>query len=287
MNPFELSSRNFELFGSFAEIGIYEAERTMADIVLDDVYREALRLQKIFNVYDQSSEISMLNKKKGMVVSDELREVIKEALLWCHRTNGVYDITHGLNFMRKKSGMPLKQLSCSYKDVKMHGRSISLNHPEAILDLGSIAKGYIVDKLVSFMQASGIESGFIDARGDMAIFGGHLELIDIQHPRLDAAIQTIIFEQASVATSGDYRQYYGSYEQSHLVYGHDDFSSVTVVAPTTMLADVLATCIFLLDKQCLREISSIRPEAKIVAIEKDLSQHWLNGAENLVYKNEH
>ncbi len=54
-----------KLFGAFIEIILYDFSKKEADTILKKTYKEALRLEKIFNIYDTSSELSILNKSKN------------------------------------------------------------------------------------------------------------------------------------------------------------------------------------------------------------------------------
>jgi thiamine biosynthesis lipoprotein ApbE len=97
------------------------------------------------------------------------------------------------------------------------------------------------------MKQSGIENGFIDARGDMRIFGSIPEIIEIQHPRFDKGIRPLVFENSSVATSGDYNQYFKDFKTNHII-GSSDIISVTVFDELLVDADALATCLMLMGK---------------------------------------
>ena len=57
MMDYEFSDR---LFGDKIEITLYDIEPQLAKPIAEDAYREALRLQKIFNIYDDESELSLL-----------------------------------------------------------------------------------------------------------------------------------------------------------------------------------------------------------------------------------
>jgi len=53
-----------KLFGDKTDFVIYDAPEEFAKDIVEEVYTEALRLQKIFNVYDSESELSELKKEK-------------------------------------------------------------------------------------------------------------------------------------------------------------------------------------------------------------------------------
>jgi thiamine biosynthesis lipoprotein len=237
-------NKKMQLLGKEVEFVLYKAEGSLNETVFDKIYTEMLRLQKIFNFFDPESELSLLNKKRTSPVSQELLEVITMCLPWCEFTGGTYDISKGKEIMQRKKDEEITPVKCSYKDIKISGNTISLTQPEALIDLGSVAKGYIGDKMKEFLKKNVITSAFIDLRGDMIFWGEFTEKINIQHPRdPEKSIFSFKKSNAAVATSGDYEQYYGSYEKSHIINAKD-FCSVTVVADTLAEADILATCIF-------------------------------------------
>src|SRR5205807_8455196 len=137
----------------------------------------------------------------------------------------------------------------SYRDVQLdpERKTITLRRP-LILDLGAVAKGLAVDTAARELQPAG--SFAIDAGGDLYLAGrnpaGETWTVGIRHPRLhDQLIETLRVSDQAVCTSGDYER------RGHEGHGHildprtgqpaDEVASVTVVAPTAMLADAIAT----------------------------------------------
>ena len=45
---------------------------------------------------------------------------------------------------------------CTYRDIEVSGSKVRLNHEDVLIDLGSIAKGYIVDRIVEFLKGKPI-----------------------------------------------------------------------------------------------------------------------------------
>jgi len=273
--------RSFKLLGGTITIGIYDIDQILLDGLFEELYKEGLRLEKIFNFFDSTSELSMLNKNRVLKVSEELLTVIKKGSGYAEMTDGAYDITLGKNIMNRKRNLELVKLGCSYKDIIIKGNIVALNHPDILIDLGSIAKGYIADMIIEYMKKLGIENGFIDARGDLRIFGKALEIVQVQHPRIEEkGLRKIIFKNMSIATSGDYKQYYGSYEKSHII-GNKDVISVTVVADELVDADALATCLFVIGLENIEKLMDGR-NASAYVIDKDLKEYYFNGFQNLI-----
>ncbi len=276
------TERFFPLMGGTAAVTLYDTPNVEAEGRFESIRVEASRLERVFSLYDPMSELSMLNAKREADVSDELLGTIRKALAFAAETDGRYDVTQGRGFLARKRGEGDVQTSCSFRDVSIRGRRVSLNHSDALLDLGSIAKGRVVDGLVDYMRGIGVPGGFIDARGDMRIFGRHLEIVWIQNPRDNKRREKpFVLEDSAVATSGDYNQYAGAYDRSHIL-GQRDFASVTVHADTLTEADAAATCLFVLGTEGAGRFMGRHPELKAYAIDAGLGGHAFNGFDELL-----
>jgi thiamine biosynthesis lipoprotein len=271
-----------ELFGKEIEVLLPEVEEKVAEEIIDEMYLEALRLQKIFNIYDKDSELSKLNKKRKLKVSEELLEVLVYALKFCKLTNGKYDISIGKNILQRKNKEKEIKQSCSYKDIEIDGNEVILKNAEVLIDLGSVAKGYITDKLVEFLKSRGVEGGMLDSRGDIAVFGETKTKIAIQHPRKkEESICTIELKNCGVATSGDYYQFYRDFKKSHIL-NQKEIISLTVVAPTLKEADIYATVLFVLDKKEREELIKKNKNIKVFTVDESLNIKKYNGFEELL-----
>jgi FAD:protein FMN transferase len=273
-----------KLFGTYADFRLYDVDEIFAKDILERVYNEGLRLQKIFNYYDTNSELSKLNNKRNIKASEELIEVIKKALEMCELTEGEYDISMGMSIDKRKTGQKDIKMPSNYKAIIISGKNIVLGSPDIKIDLGSIAKGYIVDKMIKFLKEEGILSGLIDARGDIRIFGDTSHIFGIQHPRdKEQIIEKISLKNASVATSGDYNQYYGSYDKSHIL-NSKDLISVTVVADSLMEADLFATAFFVCREELKQRLIKIFPHLRVLTYNKELKSEYYNNFEALMTK---
>ncbi|MBI5392489.1 FAD:protein FMN transferase [Candidatus Woesearchaeota archaeon] len=275
-----------KLFGKEIEIVLFDTEEELIHDILEEAYSEALRLQKIFNLYDNKSCLSLLNKNRKIAVPKEFLEVLKVALDMCRRTNGLYDISLGKQFLQRKRNEDLTPLNCSFRDIKINGDIVTLSNADIIVDLGSIAKGYITDKIAEFIQSKGVVSGLIDARGDISVFGKQKRIIYVQHPREnDKFISALKLKNVGVATSGDYNQFDKDYDKCHII-NQRDYISVTVVAPTVMEADAYATAIFVMPKNDVKKLVRDNKHIKVLCITKNLNIEIYNNLKEDIYKDE-
>jgi thiamine biosynthesis lipoprotein len=144
----------------------------------------------------------------------------------------------------------------SYRDVALDPdhQTIALLHP-LILDLGAVAKGFAID--MAARELGPFEDFAINAGGDLYLGGrnpaGTPWSIGIRHPRRDRhLIASVCASDAAVCTSGDYERTTADARAGHHILDprsgapSTDVASVTVVAPTAMAADALATAAFVL-----------------------------------------
>lgn len=269
-------SKEFDLVGGKVIVTFYGVDESMADFLVEKIVKEGLRLQKIFNFYDNNSELCILNKRRKIKASKELLELLKICLPYCELTESAYDITRGKNIDERKKGKVLSKTHCSHKNIIIKKDTITLDNPEVIIDLGSAAKGYIGDKLSELIKGFGVEDFFLDLRGDLVSHGDHKETIKIQHPRdKDLFIHQFEITNKSVATSGDYLQYFKTYKKSHII-NSKDIISATVISDTLTKADIIATCLIVSGTKGLNNFK----EEKYFLVDQHLKTHMSEGFKN-------
>src|SRR3990170_1462509 len=125
------------------------------------------------------------------------------------------------------------------------------------LNLGGVAKGYIVDMAAGVLKAHGVKSAVVHAGGDMFVFQEDRTdpfTIGIQHPRKKGELlgEAHVYNGA-VPTSGDYERYF---EKDGVRYHHildpktgfpaKGTQSVTIIAEDPTSADALSTAVFVM-----------------------------------------
>lgn len=270
----------FDIFRGKMNIIVYTPEREETIKIINGAYAEALRLQKIFNFFDEKSELSKLNKKRKMKVSKELKEVIENAIKFSEMTNGKYDISLGKEFLQRKKGEEVEKVGCDYNDILIKGDEVILNHKDILIDLGSIAKGYITDRIGEYLKEKGIEDFMIDSRGDILFAGELKHRIGVEHPRKEGRICSIEVGEGGVATSGDYNQFDKSFDKSHII-NPNEIISLTVIAPSLEEADVYATSLFVANDEERAKMLKNK-EIKVMMIDKNLNLRMFNGFKEII-----
>ncbi len=227
-------------------------------------------------------------------VSDLLFEAVRFALAVAEETDGAFDPTvghametRGFNREHRTGAIVESHLTpprdVSYRDVVCNadGKTVTLLRP-LVLDLGAVAKGLAIDMAARELQP--FRDFAIDAGGDLYLGGrnpdGELWSVGIRHPRIDGELIDVLrVSDKAVCTSGDY--------EKRVAAGHHildprtgvpaaNAASVTVIAPTAMLADAVATAAFVLGPaEGIELCESLGLEGLILTA--NLERHETNG----------
>ncbi len=221
-----------------------------------------------------TGDIGRINRGEGVILSDEVIEIIKQGIRIGNITNGAFDITirplvklwKGF----KKEYIPTEEEIkkvlplVNYKNIKIETGStgfqpvVKFKRDNMQIDLSGIAKGYAADKAVEVLKKEGIKKGLVNAGGDIRVFGDRVFNIGIKDPRKTGVIKTIKLKNQAVASSGDYEKYFikDGVRYHHILDPRTGYPiptsrsmSVTIIVKTAMEADGLATGIFVLGKE--------------------------------------
>lgn len=150
--------------------------------------------------------------------------------------------------------------------VEVDGFRLRATHPKVKLDMGAIAKGMAVERVIAYLKQAGINNAIVNAGGDLKAIGKHggrAWSVGIRHPRQDSIIAGLdVHDNESVFTSGDYERNF-EYQKKrfhHILdprtgYPADKTQSVTVVHQDAGLADAAATALFIAGPEQWREIA--------------------------------
>ncbi|MFC1490439.1 FAD:protein FMN transferase [Candidatus Latescibacterota bacterium] len=258
------------LMSTNVTVKIYVKDRKEGEELFKRVFSEAKRIESIMHSHEGEGELREINKSDsgvGFKLSPELKTVLDRSFYFYGKSGGAFDPTIAsvkwLWEFDKDGRIPSENElnealgTVGLSKVSLNGDSLSLGNHGSKLDLGGIAKGFIVDVIVKLLMDDGVESGLINAGGDIYTFGqkpnGDDWIIGLRHPRMDKTIVLDHIPFPAVATSGDYERYF---LRDGMRYHHilDPATgkpargsvSVTVWTLSAMDADVLATTIFVL-----------------------------------------
>ena len=235
-------------------------------------FSEIKRIEDLLSKYKEDSEVSRLNKLGKSVVSPETFYILKKSKEFWQLSSGAFDVTVAplvdlWGFTNKNFTVPADEkikniLNLIGSDkILLHNNEnvIEFEFPGMKIDLGAIAKGYAVDCAVKKLKEKGIHSCLINAGGQVYCLGKKFGLpwrVAIRAPRGRGIAGYLELTNRSVATSGDYEQYF---IKSNKRYAHifnpktgypadSGVIAVTVIAPDGLTSDALSTAIFVLGK---------------------------------------
>ena len=264
-------TRSIPIMGTIVTIEIVDPDHLDDDSsanAIDDAFEWFRQVERLCNRFDPESELSQLTQRVGAAVpaSELLYAAVEFALIVADDTGGAFDPTVGRDMEARgfnrdyRDGRivhtDLPAQTVSYRDVMLdpEQKTITLIRP-LLLDLGAVAKGLAID--LAARELADFENYAIDAGGDLFMAGhnaaGQPWSVGIRHPRRDGEIiERVRVSDAAICTSGDYERRSPDAGSGHHILdprlgrSAESAVSATVVAPTAMLADALATAAFVL-----------------------------------------
>lgn len=163
------------LLGTFVEVAAEDCF-AKADRTINDAFTEIELIQSLMSFQDPASDLSRLNESIGneIALHPHTARVLKRALVLGRKTNGLFNCTLGGRLVNKgllpnHSGDEPIEFGAD-EDVLLDGCNAVVLRPIRIT-LDGIAKGYAVDCAVSKLRRLGIRSGWVNAGGDLRVFG--------------------------------------------------------------------------------------------------------------------
>ena len=219
--------------------------------------------ENVFSRTNPESKLCLLNNGQGELTED-IEKVLSFSLEMSQLTNGAFDVTVAplvdlWNVKERKMPPTAEEIEVAksktgYKDITLSPFSLG----GKTIDTGAVAKGYIADKVAESFKDKGVESAIIDLGGNVVLIGEYK--IGIRNPfSPDEVFATITVKDKSAVTSGAYQRYfeYGGKRYHHIIDPRTGYpseggiASVTVISPSSMLADALSTSIFVLGREAI------------------------------------
>jgi FAD:protein FMN transferase len=178
--PHPMFHKNKFIMGTVFEIVVYDESAVRADQAMEAALQEIVRLDWVMSDYKTDSELSRLNRTAHFhpqPVSPDLYRVVEESLRYSRLSGGKFDVTVGPLAHRWKAvlrGEPAPSPAEEHKLQACMGfeklelippNQIEFHSPCLEIDLGSIGKGYAVDRALEIMRRRGIKSALINAGG--------------------------------------------------------------------------------------------------------------------------
>lgn len=215
----------------------------------------------------------------------EVIELVRLAEKIAQDTDGALDITlaplidlWGFGAVNRRAAPPTDEAitkareACGWSqlDVRNEPPALRKKYPRTQINLSSVAEGWALEQLARWLEASGEHDFLLELGGEVLARGhsadGKPWLVGVQAP--DAAVghsmQALRLDNASLATSGTYRQHY---EHEGKSYAHvldpstgrpvaHALRSVSVQHASAAMADGYATALLVLGPKRGRELAA-------------------------------
>jgi FAD:protein FMN transferase len=173
------------VMGTVYEIAAYDPSPAHVSQAIDKAFNEIVRLDEVLSNFKPESELSRLNRNghfHPVKVSADLYTVIAESDKYSRLSGGKYDITVAPFVDMWKAALLGDRVASEAEQQKLRAcvgyEKIQLTPPDTVefhspcmrLDVGSIGKGYAVDRAVDVLRAEGIQDALLVA-GQSSIYG--------------------------------------------------------------------------------------------------------------------
>jgi thiamine biosynthesis lipoprotein len=264
--------------------------------VVSNVLDEVDRLERILTIYDATSEVSRLNQlaqHRPLHLSDDVFEVLSLAQRLSGKTDGAFDVTTGpfikaWGFFERRPRIPSQEaLTAASKVVGMHhvrldvtSRTLRFDTPGVEINLGSIGKGYALDRAADLVRRESVRAALLDAGRSSVLAIGHPPgemrgwLIGIADPRSpQSKIARIWLRDRALATSAASFQFidHNGKRLGHIIeprtgWPAQGMESATVFAPTAAEADALSTAFYIMGVDAARAFCASHPEVSAIVV---------------------
>ena len=163
-------------------------------------------------------------------------------------------------------------------------RTIAFDRPGVVLNLGSIGKGYAIDRAVDLIRPHWWPTSALVHGGWSSLYCARITAGLLRRPLGDRLAESVRCDQAArtVAVAESWVGHVGAafqrFEANGRTYGHildplhcapaDGPASVTVLAPTAAEADALSTAFYLLEPEAVAAYLSDRPDVGAVFVQE-------------------
>ena len=264
------------------------------------------RYEQEFSRTLEDSTLYRLNHNTAAArqLSSDLQSLVATGLRYYELSGGLFDLTVAplSDLWQFSSATPAVPDEAALHDALMHVGAHSLNlngntlHYEDTavqLDLGSIAKGYIADRLKEYLIEQGVTSALIDLGGNILCVGakpdGSPFRVGIREPFAPqgTSIAVATVTDLSVVTSGVYER---CFTEDNILYHHlldpktgypfsTGLNSVSIISESSVDGDALSTVCFALGIEKGMELINSMPDVYAVFVTDKNELVYSEGAE--------
>ncbi|MGB3088397.1 MAG: FAD:protein FMN transferase [Chitinophagaceae bacterium] len=294
-----LQRKVLKLMGNRFEITVVADNEKEGLAKIDDAVAEISRIEKLLTTFNESSQTNLINRNAGIApvkVDREVFDIIHRSKRISDVTQGAFDITYGSvdkklwNFDKNMTSLPDAETAkkavhlINYRNVILDEKkcTVFLKEKGMRIGFGGIGKGYAAERAKYILQQKGVESGIVNAAGDLTAWGyqpnGKEWTIGIADP--DSAhhpFSYLSITDMAIATSGNYEKFItiNGKRYSHTIDPKTGLpvtgiKSVTIISPNAEVADAMATPVMIMGiKVGLDMVNQVKGLACIIVDEND------------------
>ena len=248
---------------------LYAPTERRAERAAEAAFARIADLDAVMSDYRDDSEVRRLEQTTGewTPVSPDLLEVLVKAVSIARATGGTFDPTVGpivalWREARAAGRMPAgaaieaarEAVGWKHLEVDRRRGAVRLAKKGMRLDLGGIAKGYILQQALMTLRSEGLGRALIESGGDIVVGSGPPGLagwrVDVRDASDDVRSRASELTNAAIATSGADAQFVeiDGVRYSHVVdprtgIGVTHDVTARVIADDAAIADALATAL--------------------------------------------
>lgn len=287
-------SKSFFAMDTYMTFTVYDDSARNAQTVLEGAEDKISKLEEMWSVTDDNSDIYAINHSGGqrVTVHEETAELLSFALEMAEETGGaleptLYPVLTAWGFTTGENQIPaadrIKELleTTGYERVVIEGDRVTLEDG-MMLDLGAVGKGYAGDEASRTMRDSGITSALLDIGGNIQAVGSKPDGSDwklgLKNPFGDGIFGVLEIADRAVVTSGNYERYFIG--EDGVRYGHivdpvtgypvdNGIVSVTIISEEGKLCDALSTALFVMGKERAVEYWKTHHNFEMILVTED------------------
>jgi len=260
---------------------------------------ELNKVDLAMSTYKPDSELNRFNQaplNEWIQISAPLFEVFNTSQSVALASQGAFDVTLGglVNLwsfgpearpetIPSSSLLEERLVETGYKYLELDTEQQAARRTRnSFVDLSGVAKGYAVDQVAQWLQQQGVSNFLVNVGGEIVVAGYRAEKqpwrvgIEVPDGSQQTAHHILPLINSSVATSGDYRNFYevDGQRMSHTIDPKTgwpikhNLASVTVIHPSNAVADAWATAFMVLGTEVSLSLAN-RENIKVLLISKN------------------
>ena len=277
-------------FGRIVRISLFHQQQRTAELAIEDALAQIKLVDQLSTIDGAASELARLNRSGMLVRPDRhLLAMFDQARALSRLTRGAFDVTvqplwqvyRDASCANGRPAQP-ERLKASAKlgweRVSFDAERIVLLRPGMQLTLNGLAQGYAADLALAALRERGVDDALVDTGCFTSVdrTPGRLAwTVGVADPRQAGRLATSMqLDGRSAATAGDYACTFTPDFVHHHIFdpatgeSPQELASATVLAPSGVLADGLATAFMVMGARKAHALAAGMPGVDLMTINK-------------------